>query len=159
MNRFLFTHWQFYRISDDYEKICFVCRRPESRAGKMIVMPNNIYICQDCMQRTFDSINSSGINYEDMMKMSNMPGMGMFGNFGAMDSDPVPEKQKLKKKKEKMGYFLLLPGGLHLCVPDRTGRRCREIRTVPGYGCRSILGKHRLTLRTQSMARCFGKHP
>ena len=30
--------------SDDYEKICFVCRRPESRAGKMIVMPNNIYI-------------------------------------------------------------------------------------------------------------------
>ena len=24
----------------------------------------------------------------------------MFGNFGAMDSDPVPEKQKLKKKKE-----------------------------------------------------------
>ena len=86
--------------SDDYEKICFVCRRPESRAGKMIVMPNNIYICQDCMQRTFDSINSSGINYEDMMKMSNMPGMGMFGNFGAMDSDPVPEKQKLKKKKE-----------------------------------------------------------
>ena len=52
--------------SDDYEKICFVCRRPESRAGKMIVMPNNIYICQDCMQRTFDSINSSGINYEDV---------------------------------------------------------------------------------------------
>ena len=48
--------------SDDYEKICFVCRRPESRAGKMIVMPNNIYICQDCMQRTFDSINSSGMD-------------------------------------------------------------------------------------------------
>ena len=97
--------------SDEYEKICFVCRRPESRAGKMIVMPNNIYICQDCMQRTFDSINSSGINYEDMMKMSNMPGMGMFGNFGAMDSDPVPEKktdpekQKLKKKIEDKKEF------------------------------------------------------
>ena len=91
--------------SDEYEKICFVCRRPESRAGKMIVMPNNIYICQDCMQRTFDSINSNGINYEDMMKMSNMPGMGMFGNFGAMDSDPVPEKQKLKKKKEDKKEF------------------------------------------------------
>lgn len=83
---------------DDYEKVCFVCRRPESRAGKMIVMPNDIYICQDCMQRTFDSINSSGINYEDMMKMSNMPTMGMFGNFGAMDQ--VPEKNKIKKRKE-----------------------------------------------------------
>ena len=84
--------------TDEYEKICVVCRRPESRAGKMIVMPNNIYVCQDCMQRTFDSINSSGISYDDMMKMSNMPGMGMFGNFGAMDQ--VPEKQKIKKKKE-----------------------------------------------------------
>ena len=24
---------------DDYEKICYVCRRPESKAGKMIDMP------------------------------------------------------------------------------------------------------------------------
>ncbi len=85
--------------SDDYEKICFVCRRPESRAGKMIVMPNNIYICQDCMQRTFDSINSNGINYEDMMKMSKHVEWACLAIF-AMDSDPVPEKQKLKKKKE-----------------------------------------------------------
>lgn len=67
--------------------------------GKMIVMPNNIYICQDCMQRTFDSINSSGMNYEDMMKMSNMPGMGMFGNYNVMDSDPVPESRSLRKER------------------------------------------------------------
>ena len=116
--------------SDDYEKICFVCRRPESRAGKMIVMPNNIYICQDCMQRTFDSINSSGINYEDMMKMSNMPGMGMFGNFGAMDSDPVPEKQKLKKKKENKKELPALDVS-KLPAPHETGgkahdRSCKE---------------------------------
>ena len=101
--------------SDDYEKICFVCRRPESRAGKMIVMPNNIYICQDCMQRTFDSINSSGMNYEDMMKMSNMPRMGMFGNFGVMDSDPVPEKQKLKKKI----HGLFRNTTMNLCIFDQ----------------------------------------
>ena len=79
-------------------------------------MPNNIYICQDCMQRTFDSINSSGINYEYMMKMSNMPGMGMFGNFGAMDSDPVPEKQKLKKKKENLAAYQMAAE-----VMDRVG--------------------------------------
>ena len=40
---------------DEYEKICFVCRRPESRAGKMITMPGNITICRDCMQKAFDS--------------------------------------------------------------------------------------------------------
>lgn len=67
------------------------------------------------MQRTFDSINSSGINYEDMMKMSNMPGMGMFGNFGVMDSDPVPEKQKLKKRKRIRRSYqrLTFPSCLH----------------------------------------------
>lgn len=84
---------------DEYEKICYVCRRPESKAGKMINMPGNIYICPDCMQKTFDSINSSGMSYEDMMKMSGMPNMGMFGNMNYQDMD-IPEKQKIKKKKK-----------------------------------------------------------
>ena len=84
---------------DEYEKICYVCRRPESKAGKMINMPGNIYICADCMQKTFDSINSSGMSYEDMLKMSGMPNMGMFGNMNYQDMD-IPEKQKIKKKKK-----------------------------------------------------------
>ena len=25
----------------DYEKICYICRRPESKAGSMIVMPRS----------------------------------------------------------------------------------------------------------------------
>ena len=29
---------------DEYEKVCFVCRRPESVAGKMIDLPNNICV-------------------------------------------------------------------------------------------------------------------
>ena len=41
---------------DEYEKVCYVCHRTESRAGKMINMGNNIYICPDCMQRSFDAI-------------------------------------------------------------------------------------------------------
>lgn len=45
--------------NDEYEKICYMCRRPESRAGKMISMPGNICICADCMQKTFDSIQGS----------------------------------------------------------------------------------------------------
>ncbi len=27
---------------DEYEKVCFLCRRPESVAGQMIDLPNNI---------------------------------------------------------------------------------------------------------------------
>lgn len=84
---------------NEYEKICYICRRPESKAGKMIGMPNNIYICADCMQRTFDSINNSGINYDDMMKMYNMPVFGNM-NFNDINMD-IPNKQKIKKKKKE----------------------------------------------------------
>ena len=84
---------------NEYEKICYICRRPESKAGKMIGMPNNIYICADCMQRTLDSINNSGINYDDMMKMYNMPGFGNM-NFNDINMD-IPNKQKIKKKKKE----------------------------------------------------------
>ena len=30
---------------DGYEKVCFMCRRPESKAGKMISLPGGINIC------------------------------------------------------------------------------------------------------------------
>ena len=36
---------------DEYEKICFMCHRPESVTGKMIELPNNITVCSDCMQK------------------------------------------------------------------------------------------------------------
>lgn len=51
---------------DEYEKICYICRRPESRAGKMVMMPGNIYVCPDCMQKAFDTINNSGFSGLDI---------------------------------------------------------------------------------------------
>ena len=29
---------------DEYEKVCFLCRRPESKTGPMITLPQNIHI-------------------------------------------------------------------------------------------------------------------
>ena len=88
---------------DEYEKVCYVCHRTESRAGKMINMGNNIYICPDCMQRSFDAIYNSGINYDDMMK--NIPGMGnipgMNGFMSGDMNDNISQKQKIKKKNNK----------------------------------------------------------
>lgn len=80
---------------DDYEEICYICRRPESKAGKMIRIPNNICICADCMQKTFDSINSNGNPYIDFINLN--PNMTNFQNTSA----EVPKSQKLKKKKPK----------------------------------------------------------
>lgn len=85
--------------TDEYEKVCYICRRSESKAGKMISMPGNIYVCPDCMQKTFDSINNSNIDYDNFMNnMSNMG--GMFNGFNMMGAE-IPNKQKVKKKKSE----------------------------------------------------------
>ena len=66
--------------SNDYEDICYICRRPESTAGKMINIYGGVKICTDCMQRTMDAMNSSGFGMPPGMSfgmndMFGMPGM------------------------------------------------------------------------------------
>lgn len=81
---------------DEYEKVCFMCRRPESKTGPMITLPQNIHICTECMQKSFDTMNNSNMNYGDLM--SHMP------NISMMDLSSIPnqvsEKQRVKKKKK-----------------------------------------------------------
>ena len=81
---------------DEYEKVCFLCRRPESKTGPMISLPQNIHICTDCMQKSFDTMNSTPMNYGDFM--TNMPNISMI-DLSSMPNQ-VPEKQRLKKKKK-----------------------------------------------------------
>ncbi|MBE5846980.1 MAG: ATP-dependent Clp protease ATP-binding subunit ClpX [Lachnospiraceae bacterium] len=51
----------------DGEEICYLCRRPESTAGKMFHLPNHITICTDCMRRTMETISrfESGLGPEE----------------------------------------------------------------------------------------------
>ena len=56
----------------DYEDVCFICRRPESKAGKMFKLPNNITVCNDCMHRTMDAV--SQFDYQGLLNNT--------GNFG-----------------------------------------------------------------------------
>lgn len=100
---------------DGYEDHCYICRRPESMTGKMINMYGGIKICNDCLQKTLDTVNSNPymggpgmngtpnlggmphISMIDMSDLSNffggMPGDGMMGG--------IPKSQRLKKKKAK----------------------------------------------------------
>ena len=80
---------------DEYEKVCFICRRPESVAGKMIELPNNICVCSDCMQKNFDAMSNGQIDYSQLM---NMPGVQIL-NMADMEQN-IPKQQKIKKKKE-----------------------------------------------------------
>ena len=80
---------------DEYEKICFMCHRPESVAGKMIDLPNHICVCSDCMQKSFDAMKGGQIDYSQLL---NMPGVH-FMNMSDLEQS-IPRQQKVKKKKE-----------------------------------------------------------
>ena len=45
---------------DGYEKVCFLCRRPESVAGKMIELPNQQDKCALFMIRPYSAAVRSG---------------------------------------------------------------------------------------------------
>ena len=113
---------------DDYENICYVCRRPESVTGKCIQISPGMHICPDCMQKTFDTVSSMGFNMEDLNNMFSGSTMGTvttskekeeddtekkkesrtpnfsfinladLGNFGNFG---IPGSQKLKKRSKK----------------------------------------------------------
>ena len=101
---------------DGYEDHCYVCRRPESIAGKMLNMYGGVKICNDCLQKTFDAVNStpymntpnmnngmpnmSGMPHISMIDMSEFFGGGMPGGPDGMMGG-IPKSQRLKKKKAK----------------------------------------------------------
>mgnify|MGYP001148089033 FL=1 len=80
--------------NEEYEKFCFMCHRPESVAGKMIDLPNDICVCSDCMQKSFDMMNN---NKFDLSQLMNMPGV-QFLNLSDMEN-MIPKRQQVKKKK------------------------------------------------------------
>ena len=96
----------------DYEDVCFMCRRPESKAGKMFKLPNNITVCNDCMHRTMDTV--SQFDYQGMLNNpalmedinKNLNGKGFpnirFVNITDLQGEGgIPYKQRMKKKKPK----------------------------------------------------------
>ena len=95
----------------EYEDVCFVCRRPESKAGPMMKLPNHVCVCNDCMQKTMDAV--SQFDYQGLLNNPNLqkdPGsMGFPGGFPNISfvnladlqgEGGIPNKQKIKKKKK-----------------------------------------------------------
>ena len=56
----------------EYEDVCIICRRPESKAGRMFHLPGNVTVCDDCMHKTMETVSNMDMN-------------GMFPNMGYMD--------------------------------------------------------------------------
>ena len=83
----------------DVEHYCYLCRRPESAAGKMLELPNNIYICTDCMQRTLNSMSNGQFGFIDArnMDLDSMDITKMMNDMQSMQ----PKAEVKKKKKDK----------------------------------------------------------
>ena len=77
----------------EYEDVCIMCHRPESKTGKMIQLGQGICICQDCMQKTLDTIQGGTQDF------SKIPGISMI-NLSDLQN-LFPRQQKVKKKKPK----------------------------------------------------------
>ena len=85
------------------EKYCTLCHRAESQVGKMIDLPNNIHICPDCMQRSFDSMNqqmqTGNFNYGDLLNMPNVSMIDLSSFRNQMGQQKKPKKKKAEKKE------------------------------------------------------------
>ncbi len=87
---------------EGFEDICYICRRPESKAGKMIQIPNSVSICFDCMQKTFDTMNHTGFPIGDMGNFGNMPNISMINSseYEHDAQEPEAEEEKAKGRQE-----------------------------------------------------------
>ncbi|MFI3238125.1 MAG: ATP-dependent Clp protease ATP-binding subunit ClpX [Lachnospiraceae bacterium] len=108
---------------DEYEDVCMMCHRPESKAGKIMKMPGGISICSDCMSKTMESVaemekqgvfqnpevQKQLIKIQEDLNEGKTPSSMTDGfpnikflNIGDLTGQgSIPKKQKLKKKKEK----------------------------------------------------------
>ena len=83
---------------DGYEDVCFICRRPESKAGRMFKMPGNMTICMDCMEKTMETV--SQFDYQSMM--NNPAFMNGFGSFtNPYSQGKEDNKTEIVEKEEK----------------------------------------------------------
>ncbi len=83
---------------DGYEQFCTICHRPESVTGPLMKLPNNLTVCSDCMQKSYDMMSNSNF---DFSKLMNTPGV-QFLNLNDLDNMNlnVPKQKKIKKKKK-----------------------------------------------------------
>ena len=85
---------------DKKERACSICRRPESKAGPLTALPGGMFVCRDCMQRSFDAFQNN-LNHTDMNTlMENLTkeigsiDLSQFGIGGRTN----PQKKEKKKQ-------------------------------------------------------------
>ncbi len=94
----------------DREEVCSMCRRTESQVKRMFVLHPGLCICDDCMQKTMDTLAGGGSlsimglapkNKEDEEdnKKGSFSDLAGLSNLIFGDLPTVPMNQRLRKKK------------------------------------------------------------
>lgn len=76
---------------DNFENYCYLCRRPESQAGKLFSFVNGFHICQDCLQKTFNQLND--------MSQINLTPISFDNNMNILSDLDISNNHRVKKRK------------------------------------------------------------
>ena len=87
--------------SGQKERFCMMCRRPESKTGRLIEMPGGMCICRDCMQKGMDSVQSSMQSGNLQNLLQNMPGNIQMIDLSSLGLGVPQNHRKKKEETEK----------------------------------------------------------
>ncbi len=132
----------------EYEDVCFICRRPESKAGKMFHLPNNICVCDDCMHKTMDAV--SQYDYQGML--SNPALFNMLNNQFTRKSggEEETDKEENQESQTTKGFpnisFINLADLGNDGIPrkQKIKKKSKEDKAKPVFDIRSIPAPHRI---------------
>ena len=142
-------------IRDDTEKYCFLCHRPESVTGKMVEMASQMYICPDCLQSALNSMNASGMSYNDLMNMSGLMFGGVPQNPNQSQDSVVEDNKENEDKKDKSDKESGFPnisvlnlsdlfGGMGMRQPQIKKRKKDDKEPPKEFDIKSVPAPHKI---------------
>ncbi len=133
------------REETEYEDVCYICRRPESKTGKMLHIPQNISICVDCMQRTFDQMDNMSMmppNFDFGPAFAEIPQAG----DNDSDSDKDDEGKSSKKNGPSIRFLNLADMGGLSGIPQsqRVKKAKQKDKVKPVFDITDIPAPHKI---------------
>lgn len=143
----------------EYEDVCFICRRPESKAGKMFRLPNHICVCSDCMRKTMETV--SQFDYQGLLNntdfqedlnqfsraMANLPPDAFMPKENSGEGTDTEEKKDEKTENPYQGFprisfvnFADLQGDGG--IPNKQKIKKRKKKTTPLIDIKDIPAPH-----------------
>ncbi len=86
---------------NDITEICYICRRPSETAGEMFHLPNGVSVCQDCLRKTLDQVNS--LDLSNVLINSTAFSPFLSGTKGSPSASPEEKKENIETRTEEDG--------------------------------------------------------